>query len=290
MIDASGAPLPPAGGPAPLGGEVRPLHASEAKTLLACPAMWGHAYRSRRVPLVKSEALSRGTAVHEWLAGWWMGASGESHDSGQALPDDPIARACCIGYAAVYQAPDLANVQVEVPWTATIGGVPCAGTLDAHGTETGADGVLVIVEHKTTSLDISPGSLYWRQVVTTDPQVSMYRAAFPGAKVLYDVLRKPALRQKTTENEDQFVARCVEAMALDPAHYFQRAYVVRLEAEDEAFAEDVRAIDALRRLPLLPRNPASCFAYGRRCDWFPVCWEGASLADDSLFTDQDANR
>ena len=51
----------------------------------------------------------------------------------------------------------------------------------------------VIVEHKTTSSDISPGSSYWRQVSATDLQVSMYAAAFPGATILYDVIRKPDL-------------------------------------------------------------------------------------------------
>jgi len=268
-----------------------PLHASEARDWHLCPRKWKHAHLDRRVPSVDAPALSRGTSVHVYLALWWAG------QTSIALPDDPIARACCLGYAAVYGAPDLANVRVEVPWAAMIGGVPCAGTLDATGTGTGPseDGALVIVEHKTTSHDISPGSLYWRQVVTTDPQVSMYRAAFPAAKVLYDVIRKPALShlrkgKSNEETDDELVVRCVEAMLADPARYFQRAYVVRLEAEDEAFASDIVSVDRLRRGGEYPRNPANCFAYGTRCGYFAVCWEGASLSDDSMFTDQDPNR
>ena len=89
------------------------------------------------------------------------------------------------------------EVRVEVPFTTTIGGVECAGTVDAIGFDAVQESRslmrtrTVIVEHKTTSSDISPGSSYWRQVSATDLQVSMYAAAFPGATILYDVIRKP---------------------------------------------------------------------------------------------------
>lgn len=226
--------------------------------------------------------------MHRWLETWW---TTRGRDLG-ALPEDPIARACCLGYDAYYQAPPPGTWGVEATWNAPIGGVMCAGTLDATALDAVVDGGPphhCIVEHKTTSQDISPGSMYWRQVVTTDPQVSMYRAAFPGAVILYDVIRKPALRGKEGESADSLVARCLEAMAKEPEKYFQRAYVVRLESEDAAFADDVRAVDSLRRLPLLPRNPASCFEYGSRCGYYSVCWEGASL-DGPEFRDQDGNR
>jgi hypothetical protein len=122
----------------------------------------------------------------------------------------------------------------------------------------------------------------------------MYRTAFPGAKVLYDVIRKPALShlrkgKPNEETDDELVVRCVEAMVTDPARYFQRAYVVRLEAEDEAFASDIVSVDRLRRGGEYPRNPASCFAFGGRCAYFEVCWSGMSLAGPE-FRDQDANR
>lgn len=276
---------PPAAAPGP-GGESRsalgPLHASEMRLLLACPRKWHHAHVSRRVPRAESEALTRGRAVHEYLAHWWAG------ESAIALPEDPIARACCIGYGAYWGSPPAAlSIQVEHPWKAALGSVECAGTLDALMVLDGED---VIVEHKTTSQDITPGSMYWRQVVTTDAQVSMYRAAFPGAKIVYDVIRKPALRQKQNETADQFVARCIEAMAKEPERYFQRATVVRLESEDEAFARDVVSIDRLRRGKDHPRNPASCFAYGTRCGYFDTCWGAVPLSDDGVYRDQDEGR
>ena len=270
-------------GAAPVQGALPPLHASEMKLYLACPRKWHHAHASRRVPRAEPGALTRGRAVHRWLEGWWSGSAAE-------LPEDPIARACCLGYDAYWQAPPLGHWVVEERFPVDIAAVSCAGTVDALN-----DDGLTIVEHKTTSQDITPGSMYWRQVVTTDVQVSMYRAAFPGATILYDVIRKPALRplragKPNEESAEELVARCIAAMAEEPEKYFQRATVVRLESEDEAFARDVVSVDRLRRGSEHPRSAANCFAYGGRCGYYSVCWESASLSDDSLFRDQDEDR
>lgn len=305
-----------------------PLHASEARTYQACPRRWKHAYIDRRVPLLKPEALTRGSSVHRWLNAWWApNMTVDGRGTGSLLPEDPIARACCLGYAARYERPHLQDVEVELPFTAAIGGVRCAGTVDALGWEPGkpsevkvghigahptdptmvkvdlllyprSPSHMVIVEHKTTSSDISPGSSYWQQVSQTDLQVSLYAAAFPGATILYDVIRKPSLRKlrqgkETEETDDHLVARCLEDMSRFPDKYFQRQVIVRLEHEHAAFAADVTAIDALRRLHAFPppqfhlkapRNPSACMDYGRRCGYWDVCWGMESIDNDAVFT------
>ena len=186
--------------------------------------------------------------------------------------------------------------QTEVPFVATVGGEDVAGTLDALSLLRWSSGPpdVEIVEHKTTSSPIEPGSPYWRQVVTCDPQVSMYLAAFPSAKVVYDVIRKPALRplragKPNEETEDEYVARMVSAMAEEPERYFQRANVVRLEADHEAFERDVVDVRRLMRRGHVPRNTSSCFDFGRRCEYFGACFEGANLSGPD-FRDQDEGR
>jgi hypothetical protein len=232
------------------------------------------------VPVSTSAALSRGREVHRWLAEWWGGTL-------RTLPEDPVARACCVAYGALYERPHLTEIDVEMPWSATIAGVPCAGTVDAIGLA--PNGQNFVVEHKTTSEDIQPGSVYWRRIVTTDPQVSMYRAAFPGAIVLYDVIRKPNIRQKKDESNDRFFARCLETMGESPRRYFQRANVVRMQSEDASFESDIVQVDRLRRRTEQPRNPDACFAYGSRCGYWSVCWEDADL-QGAEFRDQDDDR
>ena len=258
--------------------ELPPLHASEVKLYQACPRKWVFSYLLRRVSVQESIHLTRGKQVHSYLEDWWRGYMHTCCD----LPTEPLSQACCIAYDAYWGKPPVGAWYTEGYWVSKVGNVNCAGTVDA------IDSVQnTIVEHKTTSQDISPGSMYWRQVVTTDVQVSMYRAAFPGATILYDVIRKPALRQKKDESEQDFVVRLVEAMAAKPEEYFQRATVVRLESEDEAFYADLVSVDRLRHGKEHPRNPANCFNYGSRCEYFDVCWGSQSLDDDSVFKNRE---
>ena len=58
---------------------------------------------------------------------------------------------------------------------------------------------LFLYEHKTTSDDISPGSPWWRRVISIDPQVTIYLNGLQASGldcrgVVYDALRKPAHR------------------------------------------------------------------------------------------------
>lgn len=93
--------------------------------------------------------------------------------------------------------------------------------------------------------------------------------------------------QTRTETPEEYRARLVESIAADPAAYFQRAEVSRLEAElDEArqdtwqLAQQMREAQRLRRFP---RNPDSCLLYGTACEFFDVCSGAASLDDTSRF-------
>jgi hypothetical protein len=191
-----------------------------------------------------------------------------------------------------------------------------------------------IVEHKTSSDDITPGSEYWRRL-QMDGQVSIY---FAGAKALgldpqfclYDVLAKPRQRpsaipltdetgakivlgpdgarvrtkdgkkwretadaaqgyvlQTRPETADEYRARLLEAIASDPAAWFQRGEVVRLEAElDEAMHDiwqlgrQIRENDIAGRFP---RNPDACVRFGQTCAFFDVCTGTGSLEDEARF-------
>src|SRR5262249_30411972 len=68
-----------------------------------------------------------------------------------------------------------------------------------------------LLEHKTCSEDLSPGSPYWKRL-TIDSQISGYLLAscLLGRKltgVLYDVIRKPEIRPKKLGLKDSFVFR-----------------------------------------------------------------------------------
>jgi hypothetical protein len=221
--------------------------------------------------------------VHRWLEGWWSGQAPE-------LPEDPIARASCIGYAAFYGSPP-PGAEVEVPFTATVAGVEVAGTVDAVvRTPT-----TVVVEHKTTSESVEAGSLFWQEMTHCSEQTTLYLAAFPGATILYDAIRKPGFRKlragkPNEETDEEFVARCVADMAERPWYYFARFAVVALDAERRDAEEDIVAVDRLRRGGVHPRSVRNCIRFGRRCGYWDVCHDGGTLSNELLYQDQEAGR
>ena len=180
------------------------------------------------------------------------------------------------------------------------------------------DSRVLLVEHKTSSEDLSDGSEYWRRL-RMDGQVSIY---YEGARAcghdvrgcIYDVLKKPALRPlKATPVEDrkfkkdgslyanqreadetpaEYRQRIVEAMAPEGDKYFRRGEVIRLEAEmAEAMwdvwqvAQQIHEADSNGRYP---RNPDACSSFGRACPFLDLC-TGLAYADDTSRFRREAN-
>jgi hypothetical protein len=178
-----------------------------------------------------------------------------------------------------------------------------------------------LVEHKTTSEDISGGATYWVRL-RMDGQTSMY---YEGAGVelegaIFDVLKKPTIRpskatpddkrkytkEKTDkktgevtpaklyanmrefdETPEEYGARFAALIAEKPDAYLARGEVVRLESELEEARWDVyettRAIHESRKRGFHPRNPGACFQYGSICSYFGVCSGTDSLDNAERF-------
>ena len=144
-----------------------------------------------------------------------------------------------------------------------------AGKIDAIAKDK-ATGKHIIVEHKTTSQDIGPGSDYWKKL-PIDGQVSGYYvgASTLGYEVdvcLYDVIRKPTIRPyKATPEENrkykkdgtlyagqhehdedphEWEARLMADIAERPDYYFQRVEVVRSESDLSDYLFDMWAVGA----------------------------------------------
>lgn len=172
------------------------------------------------------------------------------------------------------------------------------------------------VESKTTSLDISAGSDYWRRVIALDSQVSTYNAAakamgYDVRDTIYDVTRKPELQplkatpeekkkytkptkaepiprlysgqRETDETVDEYRERLIADIIARPDWYFARQTIVRLEHDDEAHALDIAQTAAMIRFAeernAWPRSPNACERFHRMCDFFEVC-SGETTIDD----------
>ena len=304
------------------------LTSSRLKAARACARLHKIQYIDGYRPVEEAGVLRFGSLVHGGLEAWWDAPKGERLDAALAAimksADEADAfdlvrvEVMLRGYDARWSDQDLQVIGVEVEFRAPLinpeSDAPSrtwqlGGKIDAIAVT--PDNRTFIVEHKTTSEDIAPGSEYWRRL-RMDGQVSVYfeGAAALGLKVdgcVYDVLRKPSLRPKKKaaevklkkdgtpyanqqiedETPSEFHARLLEAVAENPSAYYARGEVVRLEAEMEEARFDIWQLGrTLRESELAgrhPRNPDACVRYGRLCPFFGACAGEASLDDSTLF-------
>lgn len=314
------------------------------------------AYHLGYRPAREADSLRFGTLVHLGLEAWWKAAKEKADDetrlaaalSAMAGEADPFDRARATAMVIAYEvrwAGDLALYEVlaveavfEAPLVNPETGAPSrtwilGGKLDLVLREL-ATGRVLLVDHKTSAVDIRPGSDFYKRL-RINGQVSTYYVGaaalgFDAQGWIHDVLAKPGQRpsaipvldengvkivygpdgqrvrtkdgkkfretgdsaagyvvQTRPETPAEYQTRIMEAIAEDPAAYFQRAEVVRLEQEleDAAFdawqlANQLRESDRLGRWP---RNPDSCVRFGSTCPYFAACTGEASLDDPSYY-------
>lgn len=294
------------------------LTASRLTCARACQRLHHIKYDLGYRAAITALVLRFGTLVHKGLEAWWRAAmaglpqeqwldaalaamQGESD-----LYDLARAQVLLAGYHLRWKDEPYDVLAVEVRFELELRnpttGHPSrtwrlAGKIDVIVRDR-RTGLVHNIEHKTSSEDISPGSEYFRRL-RLDGQVSIY---FEGgrslgheiASCIYDVLGKPRhkplevnTRRSAPETPDEFRQRIGEAVAEEPAKYFQRCDVVRLEAEMEDALHDVWQLgQQIRESELAqryPRNPDACSRYGRTCEFFGVCTGEASLEDAAKF-------
>lgn len=303
---------------------------SELKTFNRCRREHYFAYELGYRSLADAEALRFGTLFHVGLQAWWLTPSTDDRLAAaidaigpHAQDEYDLVRAGVLlqGYDARWANENLEVLAVEAEFRAPLlnpaTGAPSrtfelGGKLDAivRQRDTGHS---YIVEHKTSSEDLSPGSQYWQRL-TLDSQVSIYYA---GARslghdphgCLYDVISKPrhapkratpeelrkytrdgrlyANQRATDETADEFRLRLLEEICDKPDQYYQRSIVVRLEEDERDAAYDAwqtsRAIREAQLSGRWPRNSDACMRYGRVCSYFGVCTRTASLEDPSRY-------
>lgn len=319
---------------------------SRLKSFNACRRMHHYRYSLGYRPLVDRESAEFGSIMHKGLEAWWLAwAEGRpllaleealaaialAAQAASFFDEATAAKAelLMLGYHARW-SPTMAEWEViaverqfEAPMPTPAGakrvrGLRVAGKVDVLVRRL-ADGTVWIVEHKTTTADLTPGSTYWQRL-RMDTQVSVYfegvrLLGYEPAGCLYDVISKPEQRplkatpiekrkykkdrkgnvtdelykNQRTEDEtmDAFKARMAAAIAEAPEEYFQRSEVVRLDQEIEESRRDTYdtalMIRETKRADRAPRNPDSCFLWNRPCDFYDVCCGSASIEDETRF-------
>lgn len=186
----------------------------------SCPRMDYFHSIVRRVLRKKDENLRFGSLFHKGLEAWWrarmdvptdpdgwiLSAIDAVRSDTDSDPFDRIkAEILMHGYHTVWSGDDIEVLGVEVPFEGDLrnpltSGVSrtfrLGGKIDAI--VRAPSGQVWLVEHKTSSEDISDGSIYWQRL-TLDSQVSTYMTGarmlgYEPAGCIYDVIGKPSMR------------------------------------------------------------------------------------------------
>lgn len=254
-------------------------------------------------PVREDAELAFGTLVHLGLEAWWTAKQNGAEALLPALaiilasnadPFDIVrAEVMLTGYDARWGDAEMEVLGVEVPFeTQLVTEDRLGGKMDAIAR---IDGKVFIVEHKTSSSDISAGSDYWRRL-RLDSQISIYHEGARSlghdvAGCLYDVLGKPGQRplkvnsrRTADETADEYKVRIVEAMLKEPHAYYQRQTIVRLESElRESMLDVTEQAKQIFSSSSAPKNPDACFQFGKPCPFFGVCCGEQSLDSPEHF-------
>lgn len=245
------------------------LTASAIKTYLDCPRKYQWQYVERIRPIKKSDALWFGTLYHAVLERLDLGVEWDNIVRYVLTNASDDVQAHQVLRLAAGKPPDdgYEVIETEGVFKTEIGGVPVTGKRDRIVRL--PDGRRALQEYKTSSEDISPGSMYWRRL-RMDIQISLYMISSGTDCVIYDVARKPSIRQKKTETVEEYSQRLADDIASRPEWYYRKEEIPRMRADTESAVSDVVDIDRLVSLAVYPRNTASCTRYGE-CPYFQSC-------------------
>lgn len=291
---------------------------SQRNCFADCPRKHYLKYEQGYRPVRTSEALFFGSLFHAALEFYWRqyikGPERTSEYNGieQALifldsATDPAnefhiaaARALIKGYDKKYgqqKHDDVVGVEVEFRAPLLNPDTSAASRTFDLGGKIDVLKKISLVEHKTTTDNIDPGSPYWRQLAI-DGQISGYYAGgmslgYDIRECLYDVIKRPGFRplkknqrNKTDETPAEYEARCYADIEANPEKYFARKSVPRLEQDLVDYYFDMWAVARNIRESQLanrwPRNPRECLRFGA-CEFFDVCTGIIDINDESCY-------
>jgi hypothetical protein len=281
---------------------------SQRKSFFKCPKKWHFENVLKRRPIEDSAALAFGTAFHKFLEEWWT-----TRNSIISLPvladgfETKKLQAMARAYAEHWNGQKecfsdvRAELKFEIPVIANERNSAWnyGGKIDAVAEH---EGGLWLVEHKTTSQDISLGSDYWSRL-EIDGQIEGYIFGYAKstgtipAGVIYDVARKPCIKplrqdKANPETPDEYEERCHAKIMAEPETYLVRRKIYKTANKISDFEKTLyhsaRMIDYCVNNSFFPANADGCKGFGT-CPYFEVCAGSADISDNYRFTSTDSN-
>jgi hypothetical protein len=288
---------------------MKTLTNSQRKAFFKCPRKWHFENILCRRPITDNAALLFGTAFHKFLENWWI-EIGQSADNIPALEnkfENAKLRAMCRAYHEHWNtaAKGFSEVKTEVKFEVPI----FANKRNSAWSYSGKiDGIcedsegLWLVEHKTTSSDITEGSEYWSRL-EIDGQIEGYMLGFIKSEgivpngVIYDVAKKPGIKplrqdKDNSETPEEYEIRCYETIIKELEKYMVRKKIYKTADKISEFEATLyhsgRMIDYAVNENFFPGNADGCKGFGT-CPYFDVCAGNADIMDNYRFLDTTPN-
>lgn len=230
---------------------------SKLKCFKGCRRAYELKYIEGLYPVNKSEALETGTKYHALLE--------ELNTEHHAWPYVEHTKEMAMAQAYYkYIYPKFYCQAVEESFEYDLGdGNKLIGRIDAR-----ADGGY-LVEHKTTgltSLEAYEYNLQW------DEQIPAYMLATGARKMYYTICRKPTIRQKQNESEEEFYERMLAWYDEDTDSKIRLLEIERTDEEILTFEEELKQmVHELEHTKHFYRNTQQCNMFGSRCEYSSVC-------------------
>ena len=231
---------------------------SRIKAFKSCRRLYELKYLEHLEPVEKPEVLQVGSNYHKLLE--WL----NTHGSLDGVDEDYSKEQAMASAYAKYIYPRFKVVEAEKWIEYDLGdGDKLVGCVDAIA----EDGH--IVEHKTVGSDITEQyeyNLLW------DEQITAYMMMTEARKVYYTVCRKPTIRQKKDETEEEFYRRMVAWYDEDTESKIRLLELYRTDDEVEQYRDDLMLmVNEMRHAGNYYRNTCHCNMWGRRCEYSSVC-------------------
>lgn len=246
---------------------------SQLKQFKACRRAWYLHYVENLEPVSKSDALTVGTNYHALLE--------TLYKDGKLEDVEPTKEAAM---AKAYEKYIFPAVKVELAEEWLEKEVTPEVTLIGRVDGMTADGV--VVEHKTTSRDI--GAEYEYNLMW-DEQVLAYMYLTGTRRIIYTVVKKPTIRLKKDETQEEFYQRMLAWYDDDTESKIRTFDVIRTDEEVQAFVDEF--VDTVAQMDgkHCYRNTLHCSNFGADCPYRSVCLHYDKSQEYIEFTRREEN-
>ena len=237
------------------------LSVTRLKCFEACRFAYKFKYIEKLEPVQKPDALVTGSNYHEKIE--------QIYRDGYCLIDDYSKESAMALAYEKYIYPKFKVKAVEEWFEKPFGnrGHVLVGRVDGVA----EDGYLV--EHKTTgsdNLEEYEYDLEW------DEQILAYMYGYNVRKMWYTIVKKPTIRQKKNETDEEFFDRMCKWYDEDTGTKIKVVEVTRTDEEIAEFEKHLELMaDVMENAEIedkyLYRNPLHCKCWGRRCEYSSIC-------------------